>query len=105
MSHRPSLGGPMRSRALALAGAVALATGAAACGSSSSKGSVARTVTPNGPEVSPTGDIPDNQAYVAYSPPGSGYSVEYPEGWARTTTAGGATSFTAKLNRIEIQER
>ncbi|MEA2300515.1 MAG: hypothetical protein QOE44_1050 [Solirubrobacteraceae bacterium] len=95
----------MRSGALALAGTVALATGAAACGSSSSKGSAAKTVTPNGPEVSPSGDIPDNQAYVAYRPPGSGFSVRYPEGWARTTAAGGITSFTDKLNRIEMQER
>jgi hypothetical protein len=94
-----------RSRALALAALAFLAVGVAACGSSSSKGSAAKTVTPSGPEVSPSGDIPDNQAYVAYSPPGSGYSVKYPEGWARATAAGGITSFTDKLNRIEMQER
>ena len=40
---------------------------------------------PNANEVSPPGDIPDNQAYVAYSPPGAGYSVKVPEGWARST--------------------
>ncbi|MFN8164055.1 MAG: hypothetical protein U0R26_09575 [Solirubrobacterales bacterium] len=30
-----------------------------------------------------TGDIPDNQAFLTYSDRGSGYSIRYPEGWAR----------------------
>jgi hypothetical protein len=98
----------MRTRSvLAAAGAVVLALTAAGCGSSSSpnaSGSAApaTTVDPNGREVSPAGDIPDDQAYVAYSPPGAGYSVKVPEGWARTT-AGGVTSFTDKLNNIQMQ--
>ena len=52
-------------------------------------------------EVNPSGDIPDNQAYVAFSPAGGGYSVKIPEGWSRTAT-GTSTSFTDKLNRIEV---
>jgi hypothetical protein len=98
----------MRTRSVVAAVAAALALGVAGCGGSSSPsnppaaGSKARTVDPNGPEVSPAGDIPDNQAYVAYSPPGAGYSVKVPEGWARTTS-GGVTSFTDKLNRIRMQ--
>lgn len=52
-------------------------------------------------ESNPPGDIPDNQAYVAFAPPGAGVSVRVPEGWARAAT-GGVTVFTDKLNRIEI---
>lgn len=50
-------------------------------------------------EVNPAGDIPDNQAYVPFV--GKGFSIKVPEGWAQTTTAA-TTSFTDKLNRIEI---
>ncbi|MFF1819687.1 hypothetical protein ACFVWG_20470 [Kribbella sp. NPDC058245] len=50
-------------------------------------------------ESNPPGDIPDNQAFVAFQ--GAGFSVKVPEGWARST-AGKVTSFTDKLNRIEI---
>jgi hypothetical protein len=94
----------MRTRA-ALAAVLALT--AAGCGSSSpapsaSGGGHAKTVNPNAPEVSPPGDIPDDQAFVAYSPPGAGYSVKVPEGWARTSS-GAVTSFTDKLNRIQMQ--
>jgi hypothetical protein len=59
-------------------------------------------VNPNGPETSPPGDIPDNQAFVPYSPPGGGYTVEVPEGWARTQD-GSATVFTDKLNSIRME--
>ncbi|MEY2514622.1 MAG: hypothetical protein QOJ89_1980 [bacterium] len=97
----------MRTRSAVAAGAAALALGVAGCGGSSSPtnpaaGGKASVVDPNGPEVSPAGDIPDNQAFVAYSPPGAGYSVKVPEGWARTAS-GGVTSFTDKLNRVQLQ--
>lgn len=52
-------------------------------------------------ESNPPGDIPDNQAYVPFIPPGGRVSVKVPEGWARSTT-GTATVFSDKLNRIEI---
>jgi len=52
-------------------------------------------------EVNPSGDIPDNQAYVAFRPVGGGYSVKIPEGWSRTST-GPLTLFTDKLNSIEV---
>ena len=52
-------------------------------------------------EVSPAGDIPDDQVFVAYAPPGANFSVKIPEGWARTEQAG-ATSFTDKLNTVSI---
>ena len=47
-----------------------------------------------------TGDIPDNQIYLAYRSPG-GWSIKYPEGWARS---GGpnATLFRDKSNVVRI---
>jgi hypothetical protein len=74
----------------------------AGCGSSSASPS-SKPADPNAQEVSPAGDIPDNQAFVAYSPPGADYSVKVPEGWARST-AGGAVTFTDKLNAIRMEE-
>jgi hypothetical protein len=52
-------------------------------------------------ESNPPGDIPDTQVYVRFSPPGGAVSVKVPEGWARST-AGPATVFSDKLNRIAI---
>ena len=93
----------MKTRALAL-GATVLALGApiglAACGGSSSSSTEAAN--PNAAEVSPPGDIPDNQVFVTYSPPNAGYSVKVPEGWSRSA-AGGAVTFTDKLNSIRLE--
>ncbi|MFF3577819.1 hypothetical protein [Streptomyces mirabilis] len=52
-------------------------------------------------ESNPPGDIPDNQAYVAFRPSGGAFTVKVPEGWARIGQ-GGTTVFTDKLNRVEI---
>jgi hypothetical protein len=83
--------------------AVAFVLVAAGCGSGSGSGGGSKAaVNPNTAETSPAGDIPDNQAYVAYTPPGGGYSVKVPEGWARTA-AGGAVTFTDKLNSIRME--
>jgi hypothetical protein len=84
----------MQPRTLLLAPVLALA----ACGGSNA----ANSPSASGPEVNPAGDIPDNQAYVRYSPPGGGYSVKVPEGWGRTA-AGGAVTFTDKLNSIRME--
>lgn len=112
-------------RTLTIAGAIATTAILAACSGSSS--GLAAGQTPKGPassasvtssgsslstapspqpapkvtEVNPPGDIPDNQAYVAFNPPGGGYSVKIPEGWARTST-GTTTSFGDKLNHIQM---
>lgn len=72
----------------------------AGCGSSSPS---SRTAAPKVPEVNLAGDIPDNQAYVAYRPPGGIYSLKVPEGWSQTTT-GGAVTFTDKLNSIRMEQ-
>jgi len=57
-----------------------------------------------GGDVTPPGDIPDNQAFVAFIVPGGQYSIKVPEGWARTD-AGAVTSFTDKLNTIRVELR
>src|SRR4051812_29442333 len=88
---------------LLIALALLLAVLAGCGGSSSSSSSSSKPVDPNAKETSPPGDIPDNQAYVAYSPPGADYSVKVPEGWARTAAAG-AVTFTDKLNAIRMEE-
>ena len=97
----------MRTRSAVIAGAAVLALAAAGCGSSSSSsgGGATKTIDPNAPEVNEAGDIPDDQVFVAYTPPGASYSVKVPEGWSRTDAAGGASSFTDKLNRIRMQAR
>jgi len=93
---------PMRRGRVLVVGAALAAVVATGCGGSSSSGSKKQGVDPNGSEVSPAGDIPDNQAFVRYTPPGGGYSVKVPEGWARTST-GGAVVFTDKLNTVRME--
>jgi hypothetical protein len=96
----------MSKRAAFAAGAAIVAIGAAGCGASSSSGGghASNTATANTPEVNPAGDIPDNQAYVAYAPPGGGFTVKVPEGWSRSS-AGGAVVFTDKLNAIRVETK
>ncbi|MEY2441586.1 MAG: hypothetical protein QOJ46_1012 [bacterium] len=93
---------------IAVAGLAAAALVAAGCGSSSTSSSTSATAAkapnPNAKEVSPNGDIPDNQAYVPYSAPGTTVSVKVPEGWSRSSN-GAATTFTDKLNSITIEQR
>jgi hypothetical protein len=76
------------------------ALGAAGCGGGSSSTSAPANTSAS--EVNPAGDIPDDQAFVAYTPPGSRYSVKVPEGWSRRRS-GGAVTFTDKLNFIRME--
>ena len=71
--------------------------GSAAVTSASSSKAAATT---QAPEAAVAGDIPDNQAFVAYS--GTGYTLKVPEGWARSAD-GAATVFTDKYNSIRIE--
>src|SRR5262245_29701683 len=80
---------------LAAALAVLVAAGCGGGGGSS-------TPTPVAKDTSPPGDIPDNQAFVAYRPAGAGFTVKVPEGWARVDD-NGAITFTDKLNSIGIE--
>jgi hypothetical protein len=59
--------------------------------------------TPRQTESNPSGDIPDQQVFVAYSPPKAHFSVKVPEGWARSQTPAGVR-FTDKLNSITVRE-
>ncbi|WP_445152188.1 hypothetical protein [Baekduia sp. Peel2402] len=79
--------------------------GSSATATSSHAGTAATTpAKAAAPEVSPPGDIPDNQAFVRYAPPGAGFSVKVPEGWSRTQPDG-AVVFTDKLNSIRLESR
>jgi hypothetical protein len=84
------------------AGAILLALGATACGSSSAGTGSTKAPSPNAKESSPPGDIPDNQAFVRFTPPAGGFSVKVPEGWAQRRS-GAAVVFTDKLNAIRIE--
>ncbi|MDA8436073.1 MAG: hypothetical protein M0Z98_08820 [Actinomycetales bacterium] len=83
----------------------------AACGSTAGAGlappsggtSALSAPSPGATESNPPGDIPDNQAFVAYQGVSGHYSVEVPEGWARTSSADSA-SFTDKLNSVTAAE-
>jgi hypothetical protein len=54
-------------------------------------------------ESNPLGDIPDDQVYVVHASPDNQFSVQVPEGWARTDLPDGV-SFTDKLNTVTVQE-
>jgi hypothetical protein len=48
-----------------------------------------------------TGDIPDTQTFLLFHDPQAGYSIRYPEGWARKGSANDVT-FQEKANVIHI---
>ena len=52
------------------------------------------------PEVSPPGDIPDNQVFITFTSP-AGFSIKVPEGWARKDGTN-ETVFSDKYNRIAL---
>jgi hypothetical protein len=56
---------------------------------------------PSEAQATATGDIPDNQAFLLFRDPGGGYSVRYPEGWARKGS-GKDVTFQEKANVIHI---
>jgi len=60
----------------------------------------AGTEAPVAPEVSPPGDIPDNQAFILFKSP-AGFTVKVPEGWARNES-GSQTVFSDKYNHITL---
>jgi hypothetical protein len=70
--------------------------------SSSSAATPSGAPNPNAPETVAAGDIPDNQVFVPFSPPGGGYTVSVPQGWAQSTVAGSPV-FTDKFNSVTIE--
>jgi hypothetical protein len=49
-----------------------------------------------------TGDIPDNQQFLRYTNSAAGYSLVYPQGWARKGSANDIT-FSDKENGVQVQ--
>ncbi len=82
--------------------AVSIALALALAGCSSTPTSAVPSASAGATEVNPPGDIPDTQAFLPVDVPNSRVSLKVPEGWSRTDGAT-ATSFTDKLNSIEIQ--
>jgi hypothetical protein len=98
---------------------LALSLVLAACGSSKSATPPAPTTTSGTPPAASTsaaqppnalqgeaasaatGDIPDNQVFVALRDPKAGFSMKYPEGWAQNGT-GEKVSFRDKNNVVRI---
>lgn len=56
---------------------------------------------PVAPETNPAGDIPDNQVFVTFTAPTGGYSLQVPEGWARTDN-GADVRFVSKLDGVQV---
>jgi len=79
------------------------APGATSPGNGTTSGAGAGGPNPNATETPPPGDIPDNQAFVPYSPSSHSYSIKVPEGWAMTQ-AGQATLFTDMFNSIRAEK-
>jgi hypothetical protein len=84
-----------------------------ACGSGSSAPPTGTGVRPSQPatgssqatavpvEDNPPGDIPDNQAFVSYHSDPGGYTLDTPEGWARTVFGPNA-QFVDKLHSVAV---
>ena len=98
-----------------LAVALMLTAVAAGCGSSPKHTSApmrtqgpTTTATETGPGAlqaeansAAAGDIPDNQVFLVFRNRADGYSIKYPEGWARRGSAGTAV-FRDKNNIVRI---
>src|SRR4051794_2575742 len=72
-----------------------------ACSGAATSGSAGSTS--SAPESNPLGDIPDNQVYVPYRAADGSFSLDVPEGWARSELPDGV-SFTDKLNTVSVRE-
>jgi hypothetical protein len=78
-------------------------------GSVSEKASPSTAINPPAPEggvpseaqSAATGDIPDNQVFLTYDNRAAGYSIRYPEGWARRGSASDVT-FQDRANVIRV---
>ena len=67
----------------------------ASCGSSSASAGTSEAAS------TATGDIPDNQQFLTFRNGSGGYSISYPEGWARSGKSDTVT-FQDKSNTITI---
>ena len=107
----------MRVNAVLIAGVTVLACWGAGCSNRAPTASGGATGTPGGspvapqasasspsaPEASPpSGDIPDTVKFVDYTPAVGGFTLKYPESFARTES-GGVATFTDKLNTLRVE--
>jgi hypothetical protein len=72
--------------------------GAGSAGGESGTGTEA---VPSEAQATATGDIPDNQVFLLFKDPQAGYSIRYPEGWARKGS-GNDVTFQEKANVIHL---
>lgn len=95
---------------LSACGGASSKTTAGVAGSSSPSAGASGVSTPGEAGPSPlsaearskaTGDIPDSQVFLSFADPGAGYSMRYPEGWARRG-AGADVTFQDKNNIVHI---
>lgn len=91
----------MRTQLLTTAGVLLAGVLLAGCGASSGSSHDAGGSSAPSAESNPPGDIPDNQAYVSFTPDKGAFTVKVPEGWTRKNQGSG-TTFTDKLNHIKI---
>jgi hypothetical protein len=59
---------------------------------------------PSEAQAAATGDIPDNQVFLVFHNSRAGYSIRYPEGWARKGSASDVT-FEEKANTVHVVVR
>lgn len=59
---------------------------------------------PSEAQAAATGDIPDNQVFLVFHDSKAGYSIRYPEGWARKGSASDVT-FQEKANTVHVLVR
>jgi hypothetical protein len=93
---RPS---PRTACTAALAAAALVAAGCG--GSSTSDSSSSQAALAADARSAATGDIPDNQNFLTFANAKGGYSIRYPEGWARSGT-GRDVTFRDKNNLVHI---
>jgi hypothetical protein len=103
----------------ALAAAGLLMAGCGSSSSTDSSGEVSSAPSASGPaesreasgaaapseaQAAATGDIPDNQTFLVFNDSQAGYSIRYPEGWARKGSANDVT-FQEKANAVHVAVR
>ena len=79
-----------------------LAVGLALAGCGSSGGGASSTSASAEAQSAATGDIPDNQQFLTFKNPSAGYSILYPQGWARKGS-GTDVMFSDKDNSVEVK--
>ncbi len=86
---------------------IAVALAAGGCGGSSGKGSSSSSSGSSAGALSAeaqsaaTGDIPDNQVFLAFRNPSARYSIKYPEGWTKVGSDSDV-KFKDKNNLVHI---